>query len=163
MAQYARPDDDISGSWDSTTGANYFDQLNEVSVNDSTYIQEDDGSTLVMGMSDVTDPAVSTGHILRVHCYRSSNKANTFTVRLLQGASTEIWTNSGATVTSGAPSQDYGATLSAGEADSITDYTDLRLEVTATCSNPTDVFCTWAELEVPNAPGGQARRIMVIS
>jgi hypothetical protein len=174
-AQFARPDGDVTGQWDLTTNADTvtcYTEVDETSVSDADYCQEDDGTTLIMSLSDVTDPVSSSGHILRVYAYRSSNKANTFTARLVQDVdcdgvgATEITTNGGVTVTNATPGQDWadsggGAhTLTSGEADTITVYADLCLEVTATSSSPTDIFFTWAELEVPDVAGaGRSRRM----
>lgn len=150
MAQFARPDSDVSGAWDGTTGSNYYTEIDDATPVESSYINEDDGSTVEVGLSNVTDPAIHTGHTVRVWAYRSSNKANTLTAALFQGG-TQIATNGGVTVTNGSPSQAYSFNLSEAEAANISDYTDLRLKLTAIGTNPTDVFVVNAELEVPTA------------
>ena len=169
--QRAKPDAQTSGAWD-TPSTNCHLNVDEDTVSDTDTCQEDDGSTVYLSLSDVTDPGVSTGHNFYVWAYRSSNKSHTFQVRLLQDSdcngtgATQIWDSGSITTLGGAPSADVGTTLSAEQADTITNYNDLCVEMTATGSNPTDVFVAMTHLEVPDAPtpspapGG--RRVMVI-
>lgn len=135
--QYARPDSDVSrGSWTTDSGAtaNLWDSINETPANDSDYVRssQSPGSAdiLTLTLTDVGDPASSTGHKVRYRYGKdlSSGDRIDLTVRLMQGT-TQIaaWThtNIGTTLT------DAEQTLSSGEADAITDYNDLRLKFEA--------------------------------
>ena len=126
-AQYARPTSDVSaGGWTASTGSDLFAMLDETSANDSDYITTTSASTCEVALGSITDPAVSTGHIVR---YRLSADAGGITVRLRQGTTTiATWTHAPAP----ASLTLYEQTLSSGEANSITDYTALRLQFEAT-------------------------------
>ena len=158
---------DIPGS-----GSTHYTVIDEdttctYAADDATTIAEDDGSVYRALLSTVTDPESSTGHTWSCGAYRSSNKANTLTVDLYQGG-TQINTATSCTgtVTNGSPAARFpagGCTLTGTEADSITDYSDLRLYLTATGTNPTDIFVDSCALEVPNAPGGATYHAIVVN
>ena len=159
MAQFARPDSDVStGTWTATP---LWSKLDET-VADDTTTQIDSGDVLdvenafQVGLSDVTDPNSSSGHILRVRHDRATNQivditdTVTITVRLKQGGTTiASTTNSG--------SNNYATltlTLSAAEANAITNYADLRAEVAVIRGQELDgrqqIRITWIEFEVPD-------------
>ncbi len=81
-----------------------------------------------------------------------SSTAERQTVLLLQGATTRATVVNNATVTRNAWTQvDY--TLTAGQADAITDYSDLRLRFTpGTLAAGETYRISWAVLEVPDRP-----------
>lgn len=167
MAQFARPDSDIStGSW---TGS--YTAIDEVTASDADFITSDDNTspdTFECGLSNVTDPVSSTGHIVRWRWRKEATGGHTINpvVRLMQGATTIASKTVAAFDT--ATFTDDSFTLSGAEADSITDYTDLRLQFERagdTGGSPSGrrfLEVSWAELEVPNVPTG-TRRIFMIS
>lgn len=125
--QYLRPSSDISaGTWLPSTGANLYAMLDEIAPDNSDYDYTPTASAMTVKFSSGTDPVSSTGHIVR---YRiNGTLGSILVVDLKQGASIiKTWTHSPA------PNifTTYEQTLSGAEADSITDYTDLRLTVTA--------------------------------
>ena len=126
-AQYARPTSDASaGTWTASSGSDLYAMLDETTANDADYITTVSASTCEVALGSITDPAVSTGHIVR---YRLSADAGGITVRLRQGTTTiATWTHAPAP----ASLTLYEQTLSSGEANSITDYTALRLQFEAT-------------------------------
>lgn len=132
VGQFAAPDSDVSnaGSWTTT---NLFEKVDEATASDADFISSPSApsnAACVLGLSNVTDPVSSTGHKLRVRYRKSVESANTMalTYRLLQGA-TQIgsWTasNIGFSFTTAEQA------LTGTESDSITDYTDLRVELSA--------------------------------
>jgi hypothetical protein len=125
-AQTAAPTSTISsGSWTPSTGATLYGTIDEAVADDADYdVDTSAGSTMEVKFATLTDPAVSTGHVVR---YRISGESGTLTVSLRQGASTEIaaWAHTPPPAT---PTT-FNQTLSGAQADSITDYTDLRLRV----------------------------------
>jgi len=145
--QYARPDSDIStGSW---TTAPLWQKIDEVTPNDADYIQTaaTASSTAKVGLSNVTDPQSSSGHIVRFRARQYNFGYNNMTVALYQGDTLIRSYTTPALTTSWTA---YSFTLTAAEADSITDYTDLRLWFTAaTISSVIPIQVSWAELEVP--------------
>lgn len=168
MVQYARPDSDITkGNWDDPNGNNndvLFDDIDEVVASDADYIESPDNPSAEVcevGLSDVDDPLGNTDHFVRIR-YQAPESGGggpadiDFTIALMEGAveraswieqpnPPSVW----ATVEK---------TLSSGEADSITDYTDLRLRFTANKTGgarTTNIDVSWAELEVP-LPAGEA-------
>lgn len=162
MAQYARPDSDVTVSgWTPSTGSTLYECIDESSASDADYIHRvraDD--TCEVGLSNVTDPVSSSGHVLRVRNQKNgAGSLGTCTAKLMQGASTiGTWT-----LTAGSIATD-AFTLSSGEADSITDYSDLRVQITVDWISglTTGLAVTWVEFEVPDAPaaGGVPKQMM---
>lgn len=126
-AQYARPTSDVSaGTWTASTGSDLFAMLDETSANDSDYITTTSASTCEVALGSLTDPASSTGHIVR---YRISATGGGIIVRLREGTTTiASWTHDPAP----ASLTTYSQTLSGSEADSITNYAALKLQFEAT-------------------------------
>jgi len=125
-AQFARPTSDASpGTWTASTGSDLYAMIDETVASDTDYISTVNASTCEVALGSLSDPASSSGHIVR---YRLSAEAGGVTVRLRQGTTTiASWTHSPAP----ASLTTYAQTLSGGEADSITDYTALKLQFEA--------------------------------
>ena len=126
-AQFARPTSDASaGTWTASTGSDLYAMIDETAASDTDYISTVNASTCEVALGSLSDPASSSGHIVR---YRLSAEAGGVIVRLRQGTTTiASWTHSPAP----ASLTTYTQTLSGGEADSITDYTALKLQFEAT-------------------------------
>ena len=126
-AQYARPTSDVStGTWTSSLGGSLYAAIDETVASDTDYITTTNASTCEVALSSLSDPASSAGHIVR---YRISATSGGITVRLRQGTTTiATWTHA----TAPTSLTTYSQTLTSGEADSITDYTTLRLQFEAT-------------------------------
>jgi hypothetical protein len=125
--QLAAPTSDISaGNWlrsSDNTGTGLYTMLDEATFSDTDYVYVNSDSTMEVKFASVSDPATSSGHKVR---YRiKGNGVATITVSLRQGSGTEIasWAHTTASTSVTA----YEQTLSSGQADSITDYADLRL------------------------------------
>lgn len=136
MAQFARPNaDDVRTGWtedDGTTVA-IFDQIDEASPDDLDYIKTaapPGSNEYEAGLSSVTDPVSSTGHIMRWRRQKDASAGATInlTVRLLQGV-TQITSQADNAIPSAWATTSY--TLSGAEADAITDYTILNMEFVA--------------------------------
>ena len=137
MAQFGRPDSTITntGSWvDQADGStNIHLTIDEATASDADYVKSatpPGTNELEVGLSDVTDPVSSTGHIMRWRRRApvSGGATINLTVVLRQGT-TAIKTVADNAIPS--TFTDTSATLSGAEADAITDYTDLRLEFVA--------------------------------
>lgn len=171
MAQFARP----NGASVNTGGFTISDwqKIDESVASDADRAFSTDGAVaeLEVGLSSVTDPGVSTGHVLRFRVAQTDDgvasgtgSASTLGVRLLQGT-TVIWSDASTPLTGAWATRTV--TLSGAEADAITDYTDLRIEFAVTGgggspANRRGAGVSWAELEVPDAsvtvsPGLQSR------
>lgn len=164
--QYARPDQDITkDNWDDAAGGDndnaLYDEINESTQNDANYSTSgplsllDTTETWEVGLSNVIDPQSSSNHIVRYTYGKDTSGGNVIdlNVKLMQGT-TQIasWTHTGIGTGFTLATQ----TLSAAEADSITNYSDLRLRFTATYSSgliARSAQVSWAELEVPPATG----------
>ena len=161
MAQFARPDGDIStGSWtDEGTSFNdgsLWTSIEETSEDsDTSYILDAAANTTSeVSLTNVTDPAVGTGHILRAWMRSSgSGGPERLVLALFEGA-TQRATSGNLSNRSGT----YGEvtyTLTAGEADAITAYTDLRIRLIASNqAGGEEVRVTQAEFEVPDVAAG---------
>lgn len=136
--QVARPSSDQSiGNWEDEGGAttDLYQSIDEETASDSDYIQSEinpSTSSCQVTLQNLTDPESSSGHIVRYR-YRKDNDNSTIdiTVRLKQGGTTiASQTHNGVSTTW----TDGSFTLTGGEADNITDYTDLRIEFEADAS-----------------------------
>ncbi|MFQ5908939.1 MAG: hypothetical protein ACE5JE_08990, partial [Thermoplasmata archaeon] len=163
-SQYARPDADLSiTNWSDSAGdgVNYTKIDETTPDGDATYTQTAvnpaNGDDAEFRLSNVRDPQRSDGHILR---YRYRNAAFgggssqlDLTVELKQGAAViASWTH---TFISSQTYVTQTQTLSAAQADAITDYTDLRVNFDVTFfsgSQSRQLRVTWLEFEVPGAP-----------
>ncbi len=151
MAQYARPSSDISaGVWSASTGSDLYAMIDEVSASDSDYIYgtSDGGTYCEVKLSGVTDPVSAVSHVVRVRGYTEWIGGATLTTTLRQGSSTQIaqWNDS----TSDSWTT-FTHTLTSGEANNITDYSDLRLRFQSTTTFTNEYRVSWAEFECPDA------------
>lgn len=137
MAQFARPSaDTVRSGWTDQAGGTttIYTSIDESVANDGDYIKtaappgSNEFETL---LTSVTDPVSSSGHVMRWRRRKQPPSGSTdinLTVRLLQGA-VEIVSRPDNAIPGSYADTSY--TLSAGEADAITDYGDLRLEFVA--------------------------------
>lgn len=168
MAQFARPDGNIT----QTNFTNGFANIDEVTASDADFAYGANNTVAVLEVSlgNVTDPASSSGHTFRYRVAKTNagvvdggGNAVTVTAELYQGT-TLIAADTAKTVT-GTWTQ-YALTLTGGQADSITDYNDLRLRFTTSASGGSPASrrggaVSWAELEVPDAPSGISATLTV--
>lgn len=125
--QLLRPASDIStGSWLTSSGTDYYALIDETNPVDSDYVYDLGTATSVeVKFGSGSDPSSSSGHVIR---YRARNSgAGSLTAYLYQGATlkathTPVLTDY---------YQTFIWTLSGAEADSITDYSDLRIRFTS--------------------------------
>ncbi len=129
-AQFLAPDSDVSsdGAWEPTSGTTRYSMIDEFpsSDDDSVATALSSERTFVVSLADATDPVSNANHYVR---YRLRGGGSSITVTLLQ-TSTVIasWVHSpppNAMTT-------FRQLLSGAEADSISDYTALRLSFKAT-------------------------------
>ena len=162
MAQFARPDGDVSnpGGWvdQADGGTNLYTVLDDTDqdADNSDYIKQTSGfgttAYLEVSLSNVTDPGVSTGHVIRTRSWRTGGGTILAAVALYQGATLRASTVGNLDE---ATWNDITLTLSGAEADAITDYNDLRLRFYLSASfggTPTELRFSYGELEVPTAP-----------
>lgn len=158
MSQFARPASDIStGAWAAipSSPATLWDKVSEVVSDDAattarTFIVGAGTDTFEEKLSTVGDPSTSAGHIVRVHAFADDSLGDgaNIDVFLMQGA-VQIATF---TFSAGAAWVTGQRTLSALEADSISDYSDLRIRVRANGSvgNSWIFDVSQMELQVPS-------------
>jgi len=164
MAQFARPDGDLTTSgwnWATSTASGATDLylvIDEVILNITDNVQSS-GVTAPnfyeCTLGDVTDPAVSTGHVVRYHIKKNTSAGKTIDtlVELRQGATVVAsWNHPNMSEVA----TQHNQTLTAAQADAITDYSDLRLRFTIThigSGQYRALYLHWAEFEVPDAGG----------
>lgn len=124
--QLLAPVSDVSaGDWTPSAGTDLYAMLDEDPYSDTDYIVAETESTCTIAIEAGSDPSSSTGHILRYRLLAGSGK---IAVTLKQSTTTiASW---GPHTLTGA-AQDFAQTLTGGEADSITDYSALRVEFTS--------------------------------
>lgn len=137
MAQTARPIADTHiGSYvnEADAGTDLYLSIDESSVDDGDFIESgvapvDDPYVCQLG--PLTDPVSSTGHIVRYRYKKSGSAGIDLTVELREGYASEAspgtliasWSHTSISTSFVTAAQ----TLTAGEADAITDYADLYL------------------------------------
>ena len=145
MAQFARPSaDTVRESWDEDDGTTdaLWGRIDEVSASDADYIRSQlapGGDAYVTALTNVTDPVSSAGHVIRYRYAKSAaaGAQQNLTAELRQGYVSEVSLGTliktlGTHVDISETITQNNVTLSAGEADSITDYTSLFLRFVAT-------------------------------
>jgi len=164
MAQFVRPSADLdnTGVWTTTPLWSKIDDAG--GIGDSVFAVSDGNPTIsepfTVDGSTVTDPAVSTGHVIRARWSRQSGTvANTRGVcQLRQGYVSEasqgtlIATLTGAALDNTLTTQTW--TLTVGETDAITDYADLQFRIYAEKIGggaADNWHIEYIELEVPDA------------
>ena len=177
MTQFAIPTSDIAqDAWTEGVGdgdGDAFDELDEgidggAPDDDTTYWQSPANPAageaircavgLEISGAALEDPGVNIGHILKARCRKgaAAGRSVDVTVRLFEGA-TQRASTSLANITNAWTT--ISLILTAAEADAITDYTNLRIEVDPDSSPPgamRNLFCTAMEFEFPDlVPMGQ--------
>lgn len=162
MAQFARPDSDVStGGWEpqgSTAETTLWESLDEVgAANDGVdYIEALNGENITceVGLdSSITDPGGNTGYFLRMTIQGTgSGGPERCMVNLFEGA---IERASSGNFTSRGAWAEQSYELTTAEADSITAFTDLRLKIiSSNLGGSEDMWVTQAFFEVPDVSGG---------
>jgi hypothetical protein len=112
------PTSDIAtGTWQASTGSDLYAMVDETTADDSDLIYTMSASdTAELKFGTLTDPETNTGHVVR---YRGKGA---FTARLKEGSTTiASWSENLGSLTT------VEHALTTTQADSITDYTDLRV------------------------------------
>ena len=162
MAQLVYPTSDVTNQW-ASGGFGDIDEGGTPDDGDFANSSDAGDETLEVHIGDPTDPASSSGHI--VHWRHvlidggvlagSAGSGADITVSLVQG--TTVIAGSGLLALDAVLAwTDASFTLSGAEADSITDYPDLRIRFFAeggggSPTNRRGVGVSWAEFEVPDA------------
>ena len=169
MAQYARPDGDVSRNSEWTTNSsgtsNLYATIDEATASDSDYIQynsswSDSTSTVRFTLSDISAPSdLSTVKVVfRSKAYQAWSTAIDGRVYLYQGSTTiaskdydnaSQWGGSSFTTID-------SFTLTSTEAGNITDWTDLELRFSNWDNEGTGsyIYISQAYLEAGDAGGG---------
>ena len=152
MAQISKPDADITdGGWirsDNGTNTNLY-QL--VSDGTTTYIYDSSfgsPSPCTLGLENLTDPSSASDHTISVSGRYQSSSSNII-FQLFEGATFR----GGATGTLTNSFANYSYTLTSAEADAISDYTNLRIKLSAS-QGFSQVQISHAQFSVPDAGGG---------
>lgn len=161
MAQYARPaSDSATGSWSATPLWSKIDEgaaaEDDVVITSANNTSPDDAD---LTTTNVTDPTIHTGHILRARWNKSASGGHSINavLELYQGAPTTTLIATLSVTDISEVEQTSTYTLSEAEAGNITDYTDLYLRVSRqgeTGGPPNDrrsLVVEFIELEVPDA------------
>ena len=162
MTQYARPDSDVSdGNWlnSADNNTNLYSYVDESSVNDSDYIYADDqwGSTeiCILGLGDVTDPSSAADHKITVRALENMGFGGVDLNVILQQGTTTIRSH---TFNPSSGFANYTTTLTSSQANAITDYSDLRIKISATdqMGSEATTQVSWAYFECPDASAPSA-------
>ena len=164
---FLRPDGTAEGSWNQHVGCTNptaYLCINEITRDDtdlinSTALGTNSFDPINFTLSDVLDPGIDTGHILRYTYSEANEGSNTpeLIVSLYQG-DTLIATRSELQPLPTSPTLASYTLNAISEVPLITDYSNLKLGFNATCdgacTNPGPtrdrVTITWAEIEIPD-------------
>lgn len=97
MPQFSRPIADVSaGSWTTDTGAstNLYQTLDESSFSDADYVQSSttsDPDELIISMRPFADPAVNTGHVVRLREWKDSASGDVRDLDVIVEAGPDHW------------------------------------------------------------------------
>ena len=164
MTQYARPDSDVSvGSWSDSdeSGSDLYTYIDEASVDDNDYVYLDmsmeDFTPATFGTSNVTDPESSSDHKVYYRGWADSAGPGmvpgTLVAKLYVGASLVATDPSVREMSDDGSKETFIWTLSTAQANAISSYSDLRLQIVA--ADPemtmTNIYCSWAFFECPDA------------
>lgn len=156
MAQTLTPDgDDAMSGW---TGS--FTDVDESPANDADYIEQefaaDVSDTFRLTFSNVNDPLVGDNHTFTIRTRidaAPATQTGSWVAALKQGAAT-IATFTAWVDTDGAGFADHTFTLTQVQKDAISDYNDLKIEISFTSnagnSVAVDAQCSWIEGSVPD-------------
>ncbi len=149
MVQTALPTATVSNDWTVTGSASAHAAL--ASASDSSLIETaTEGDLCRVNIASLTDPAVSTGHIIRFRAQATgSGGPERIVVRLFEGGTQRAVSTAIAITRSSFNAFSY--TLDGTETDSITDYTDLRIEIDADTLGAELLECSEVFFEVPDA------------
>lgn len=154
MTQFARPISDISvgGSWTFSSGTTAFNLLDEVVADDADYLVDalifaSDSFRVKLG--PVTDPVGSVAHIISARVEDFCGIGNVWQISLYQGVTLIASYVAGDGVSA---AKNYTYTLLASEANAISDYTDLRIDVFAVdgAGLGSNYLCSQVFFQVPD-------------
>ena len=161
MAQFARPTGDLdnTGSWTPDVGPALWEDLDDGASADGNTVVSDSSPTtsepFTVDLGTITDPTISTGHILRIRWAKNSGGGGSKTIRIelregyvnesTQGTliATDDYSLNSTTL------QNDETALSGAEADNIGDYSDLQIRVMGVSSNRA-LQVDFVELETPD-------------
>ncbi len=156
-AQFARPDgtEPSSSGWTATGAPTLHEATDETAVDDADYMTTGGSATGELSLSDIADPGVDTGHIIRFRMISTGSKGGErLDFRLLQG-STEIVAYGN--LQSRGSYTTFVYALDAATVANISNYSDLRYEASTTSvDSGEEMRISWMELEVPDASGATA-------
>ena len=123
MTQFGQPISDITMDWSLSSGSNGWELVDGTTFEDTGRLSSSQSAEVAeVTRTSLTDPAVSTVHIIRIRmqAVNGGGAGERLDFELRQGASTQIALMNNQNANRGS-FQTETLTLSAGEADSITD------------------------------------------
>lgn len=151
--QYLRPVADLTvGSWlNELGGTPLYTSIDEVSANDADYITSENNPSTSIARTTLeagNDPLTSTGHIVLYRYRKTGSGFVELTVSLRQNTTVIANGTTHSPTTSWA---DGSFTLTAGQANSITDYSDLNLQFVANkvAGGVVTAQVSWAVFQIP--------------
>ena len=155
MAQYARPDSDVqTTNWNPFPEGTLYNCIDEVTSSDSDYVFTDAmaTNTLIVGLSDVTDPNSAINHTIRFRAKSANASKGPESCECVLYESSKLIATTGAQTLTRDAYHTYQYTLSEAEANLISDYTALRLHFIPNPGSGSndEIHISWAEFEVPD-------------
>lgn len=154
MTQTALPSATVSNDW-TVTGPSAWEAL-RVSDGDTAKIQTSvENDLCIVNIESLSDPKNNINHVITISAKAAgSGGPERIQLKLFEGA-TERAVSSNIAITRGSYN-DFTFTLSTAQADSITDYTILRISIDAVILGVESLDVSFAKFEVDDAPTGFA-------
>jgi len=153
MTQTALPSGTVSNNWDTLVGATAHEALQSSDGDTSKISTVSQGDICEVNVDSLTDPVNNVNHVCTISAQATGSGApERITFRLIEN--TTIRASSSSTAITRGSYNDYTFTLSGAEADTISDYTDLRLRIESTVLGSETLDVSFAKFEVDDAPTG---------
>jgi len=150
MVQTALPSATVSNDW-TVTGASAHVAMQVKDEDTGKITSTTQGDACRVNVDSLTDPEGNTGHICHINAQATGSGApERIELKLFEG-STERAASGNIAITRSSYN-DFSFTLSAAEADAITAYTDLRLDIVAAVLGSETLDVSYVAFEVPEPP-----------
>lgn len=173
MAQFLRPDSDVTLTWSTSTGTVHYALIDESTASDTDYIYTPDQVNIddVLGLSSPAGTPSSGTCTVRFRESQadggvpasSGGNASSIECSIYEGATLIATSGTIATTQGGWTTRTFTFSTTL-----VTNWNNLEIHLLSTGSGGAPasrrgVAISWVEVEIPDAPVGGARRIFIIS
>jgi len=167
MAQFARPDSDISVDfyggfgWSASAGSDLYAMIDEVVADDTDWAKFKGAASeggyryYKLGLSDIDEPSDKSTLSIRIRIHNASDFGD---LRLYQGASQITRFNGPSNGFGTGTKRDIDFAIPESDANNITDYTDLNIWIGIDDESTGSAYVYQVYLEAGDAAGGSTTK-----